>query len=146
MSNQSSSFELLHKAVQKWVWSQGWTALRDIQENSIPPVLRRDTDVIISASTAGGKTEAAFMPILSHILSNPSLGFDVLYVSPLKALINDQHRRLVDMTSSTNVNVTPWHGDIDASRKNHALKNPSGILIITPESLESFLINRNLLV
>ena len=146
MSNQSSSFELLHKAVQKWVWSQGWTALRDIQENSIPPVLRRDTDVIISASTAGGKTEAAFMPILSHILSNPSLGFDVLYVSPLKALINDQHRRLVDMTSGTNVNVTPWHGDIDASRKNHALKNPSGILIITPESLESFLINRNQLV
>lgn len=87
------------------------------------------------------------MPILSHILSNPSsAGFDVLYVSPLKALINDQYRRLVDMTSGTNVNVTPWHGDIDASRKTRALKNPSGILIITPESLESFLINRNQLV
>ena len=143
MSNQSSSFELLHESVQKWVWSQGWTSLRDIQENSIPPVLRRDTDVIISASTAGGKTEAAFMPILSNILSNPSSGFDVLYVSPLKALINDQYRRLIDMTSGTNVNVTPWHGDIDASRKARALKNPSGILIITPESLESFLINRN---
>ena len=144
MSNQSSSFELLHEAVQKWVWRQGWTSLRDIQENSIPSVLRRDTDVIISASTAGGKTEAAFMPILSHILSNPSsAGFDVLYVSPLKALINDQYRRLLDMTSGTRVAVTPWHGDVDASRKTSALKNPSGIMVITPESLESFLINRN---
>lgn len=143
MSNQSSSFELLHDSVQKWIWSQGWTSLKDIQENSIPVVLRRDSDVIISAATAGGKTEAAFLPILSHILTNPSEGFDVLYVSPLKALINDQYRRLLDMTSETEVDVTPWHGDIDSSRKAKSFKNPSGILIITPESLESFLINRN---
>ena len=143
MSNLSSSFELLHDSVQKWIWRQGWTSLKDIQENSIPIVLRRESDVIISAATAGGKTEAAFLPILSHILSNPSEGFDVLYVSPLKALINDQYRRLLDMTSGTDVEVTPWHGDIDASRKVKALKKPSGILIITPESLESFLINRN---
>ena len=143
MNNQSSSFELLHDSVQKWIWRQGWTSLKDIQENAIPIVLRRDSDVIISAATAGGKTEAAFLPILSHILSNPLEGFDVLYVSPFKALINDQYRRLLDMTSGTDVEVTPWHGDIDASRKVKALKKPSGILIITTESLESFLINRN---
>ena len=143
MSDNSSSFELLHESVQKWVWNQGWTSLRDIQENSIPVVLSGDSDVIISASTAGGKTEAAFLPILSRLLSEPSVGYDVLYVSPLKALINDQYRRLLDMTSDTSVTVTPWHGDIDASRKARSLKNPSGILIITPESLESFLINRN---
>lgn len=143
MNVQSSSFELLHDSVRNWVWRQGWSSLRDIQENTIPVVLQRDCDVIISAATAGGKTEAAFLPILSHLLSNPSQGFDVLYVSPLKALINDQYRRLLDMTSGTRVEVTPWHGDIDASRKTRALKNPSGILIITPESLESFLINRN---
>lgn len=143
MNVQSSSFELLHDSVRNWVWRQGWSSLRDIQENTIPVVLQRDCDVIISAATAGGKTEAAFLPILSHLLSNPSKGFDVLYVSPLKALINDQYRRLLDMTSGTSVVVTPWHGDIDASRKARALKNPSGILIITPESLESFLINRN---
>ena len=125
------------------MWSQGWTSLRDIQENSITVVLSGDKDVIISASTAGGKSEAAFLPILSRLLSEPSDGYDVLYVSPLKALINDQYRRLLDMTSGTPVNVTPWHGDIDASRKSRSLKNPSGILIITPESLESFLINRN---
>ena len=143
MSDNSSSFELLHESVQKWVWNQGWTSLRDIQENSIPVVLRGDSDVIISASTAGGKTEAAFLPILSRLLTEPSEGYDVLYVSPLKALINDQYRRLLDMTSGTSVRVTPWHGDIDASRKARSLKNPAGILIITPESLESFLINRN---
>ena len=143
MNNQSSSFELLHDSVQRWIWRQGWTSLKDIQENSIPVVLRRDSDVIISAATAGGKTEAAFMPILSHVLSYPSEGFDVLYVSPLKALINDQYRRLLDMTSGTDVEVTPWHGDIDALRKVKALKKSSGILIITPESLESFLINRS---
>lgn len=143
MSDNSSSFELLHESVQKWVWNQGWTSLRDIQENSIPVVLRGDSDVIISASTAGGKTEAAFLPILSRLLAEPSEGYDVLYVSPLKALINDQYKRLLDMTSGTSVQVTPWHGDIDASRKARSLKNPAGILIITPESLESFLINRS---
>ena len=141
MSNKSSSFELLHESVQKWIWRQGWKSLRDIQENSIPIVLRRDSDMIISAATAGGKTEAAFLPILSNILSEPTAGYAVLYVSPLKALINDQYRRLIDMTAGTDVEVTPWHGDIDASRKAKSLKNPSGILIITPESLESFLIN-----
>lgn len=143
MNGQSSSFELLHESVQKWIWKQGWTSLRDIQENSIPVVLRRDSDMIISAATAGGKTEAAFLPILSHIISESNTGYDVLYVSPLKALINDQYRRLQDMTAETKVAVTPWHGDIDASRKTKSLKNPSGILIITPESLESFLINRS---
>ena len=108
---------MLHASVQKWIWKQGWTSLRDIQENSIPVVLRGDSDVIISASTAGGKTEAAFLPILSKIITDPGRGYDVLYVSPLKALINDQTRRLQDMTAGINVEVTPWHGDIAASRK-----------------------------
>ena len=125
---------MLHASVQKWIWKQGWTSLRDIQENSIPLVLRGDSDVIISASTAGGKTEAAFLPILSKIITDPGSGYDVLYVSPLKALINDQTRRLQDMTAGINVEVTPWHGDIATSRKAKSLKNPSGILVITPES------------
>ena len=57
-SNTSSSFQLLDPRVQKWIWNQGWNSLKDIQENSIPIVLKRDSDVIISAATAGGKTEA----------------------------------------------------------------------------------------
>ena len=146
MNRNSNSFELLHEVVQKWIWKQGWTSLKDIQENSIPVVMERNSDVIISASTAGGKTEAAFLPILSKILSDHKPGYDVLYISPLKALINDQYRRLSDMTEGTDIKVTPWHGDIDASRKAKSLKNPSGIVIITPESLESFLVNRTELV
>ena len=144
MTHKSSSFELLHEKVQNWIWRQGWTSLKEIQENTIPIVLKGDCDVIVSAATAGGKTEAAFLPILSNILSEDfeSSGYDVLYISPLKALINDQYRRLLDITKDLNINVTPWHGDISISIKNKSVKNSSGILIITPESLESFLINR----
>lgn len=144
MTHKSSSVELLHEKVQNWIWKQGWTSLKEIQENTIPIVLKGDCDVIISAATAGGKTEAAFLPILSNLLSEDfgSSGYDVLYISPLKALINDQYRRLLDMTKGLNINVTPWHGDISISVKNKSVKNSSGILIITPESLESFFINR----
>lgn len=143
MSRASTSFDLLDERVRRWIWRQGWTSLKDIQENAIPAVLAGNSDVIISASTAGGKTEAAFLPILTSILQNgKSFGYQVLYISPLKALINDQYRRLADMTSEMGIDVIPWHGDIDAARKTWSLKNPNGIVIITPESLESFLINR----
>ena len=143
MSRASASFDLLDERVRRWIWRQGWTSLKDIQENTIPIVLTGDRDVIISASTAGGKTEAAFLPILTSILqSDITFGYQVLYISPLKALINDQYRRLSDMTAEMGIDVIPWHGDIDAARKNRSLKNPNGIVIITPESLESFLINR----
>lgn len=143
MSRVSASFDLLDERVRRWIWRQGWTSLKDIQENAIPVVLTGNSDVIISASTAGGKTEAAFLPILTSILQNgKSFGYQVLYVSPLKALINDQYRRLSDMTSEMGIDVIPWHGDINVTRKTRSLKNPNGIVIITPESLESFLINR----
>lgn len=143
MRNISSSFNLLDPKVQQWVWKQGWNSLKDIQENSIPIVLNQNTDVIISAATAGGKTEAAFLPIITSILREKStFGYQVLYISPLKALINDQYRRLLEMTADMGIGVIPWHGDIDASRKSKSLKNPNGIVIITPESLESFLINK----
>lgn len=143
MSRVSASFDLLDERVRRWIWRQGWTTLKDIQENAIPAVLTGNSDVIISASTAGGKTEAAFLPILTSILQKgKSFGYQVLYVSPLKALINDQYRRLSDMTSEMGIDVIPWHGDINVARKTRSLKNPNGIIIITPESLESFLINR----
>lgn len=143
MSNTSSSFHMLDSRIQKWIWNQDWSSLKDIQESSIPIVLKRDGDVIISAATAGGKTEAAFLPILTHILQNGDKdGYQVLYISPLKALINDQHRRLSEITSELNIDIIPWHGDIDAARKQKSLRSPNGIIIITPESLESFFINR----
>ena len=85
MSRVSASFDLLDERVRRWIWRQGWTSLKDIQENAIPAVLTGNSDVIISASTAGGKTEAAFLPILTSILQNgKSFGYQVLYNSSLK--------------------------------------------------------------
>lgn len=142
MKQQSSSFQLLDSKVQQWIWRQGWTSLKDIQENAIPPILDGDCDVIISAATAGGKTEAVFLPVLTNILRNGNTGgYQVLYISPLKSLINDQYRRLLDMTKEMPISITPWHGDIPSSIKKKSLKHPNGILIITPESLESMLMH-----
>lgn len=141
---QSSSFDLLATKVQQWVWRQGWTSLRDIQENSIPPILGCDSDVIISAATAGGKTEAVFLPVLTNILQSENhSGYQILYISPLKSLINDQNRRLIDMTQEMSINVTPWHGDISSNKKTSSINNPNGILIITPESLESLFMHHH---
>lgn len=142
---RSSSFDLLDTKVQQWVWKQGWTSLKDIQENSIPPILDGNCDVIISAATAGGKTEAVFLPILTNILKWESVsGYQVLYISPLKSLINDQYRRLLDMTKDMSINTTPWHGDISSNKKHKSLKDPNGILIITPESLEALFVHHHL--
>ncbi|MFK5891728.1 MAG: DEAD/DEAH box helicase [Pseudomonadota bacterium] len=140
--SKSQGFELLHEGVQRWIWQQNWNELRDIQERAIGPILKADCDVVISASTAAGKTEAAFLPACSLMKERQSKGISILYVSPLKALINDQYRRLQSLCEILDVPVTPWHGDISQSQKNKQFKNPSGILLITPESLESLLLNR----
>ena len=142
MQQKKSAFVMLASSIQRWIWKHGWTSLNEIQEKSIPIILKADSDVIISAATAGGKTEAALFPILTSIDDEDSFGCKVLYVSPLKALINDQYRRLLDITEGTHIKVTPWHQDVSVSLKNRFLKTPSSILIITPESLESFLMNR----
>ena len=89
-----SHLGLLDARIQRWVWSKGWTALRDAQELAIPVLLDARQDVIISAATASGKTEAAFLPILSQLARNGEEMGVVLYISPLKALINDQWGRL----------------------------------------------------
>jgi ATP-dependent Lhr-like helicase len=138
----SSSFQLLDERIQRWVWQKGWTNLRDAQERAIPALVEADQDVIIAAATAAGKTEAAFLPILTHLLRHePAIGC-VLYISPLKALINDQWDRLGVLCEELEIPVVPWHGDIASSRKQRFLKNPKGILLITPESLEALFVNR----
>lgn len=135
----SESYQKLHPKVQKWIFQQGWPELREIQNKAIEPILAGNKDVIISASTAAGKTEAFFLPACSAI-AEKSQGFGILYISPLKALINDQFRRLESLCDILGMDVTPWHGDSTQSKKNKAKKAPSGILLITPESLESLLI------
>lgn len=138
----SSSFELLDHRVQRWIWSKGWGSLREVQELSIPPILGGTHDVIITASTASGKTEAAFFPILTELLKEESNKSLVVYIGPLKALINDQFNRVADLCDSLEIPVHPWHGDISMSVKNKFFSNPSGILLITPESIEAMFVNR----
>lgn len=141
-NSESSSFDLLDRRIQRWIWSEGWSTLRDIQELTIPVLIGADRDAIIAAATASGKTEAAFFPILSHLLRDEQLKGAVLYISPLKALINDQWERLQRLCDILEIPVIPWHGDIATTRKHKFLKDPRGILLITPESVEALFVNR----
>jgi ATP-dependent Lhr-like helicase len=136
---ESSAFHQLDSRIQRWIWQAGWTELKDAQERAIAPILRGDTDVIIAAATASGKTEAAFFPVLTKLLVNPVGNGVALYISPLKALINDQWARLDGLCESLEIPVTPWHGDSPDSKKKHFLKKPAGCVLITPESLEALL-------
>lgn len=135
----NSDYRRLDSRIQKWVFKQGWADLREIQKQAIDPILAGNQDLLISASTAAGKTEAFFLPACSAIANNTD-GFGILYLSPLKALINDQYRRLEGLCEMLDMRLTPWHGDSAQSKKKQAKKDPSGILLITPESLESLLI------
>ncbi len=136
----SSAYDSLDPRVRKWVYKQGWSALRPLQESAIPAILARDQDVLISAGTAAGKTEAFFLPACSATADIMG-GFGIVYISPLKALINDQYRRLESLGEALDMPVTPWHGDVPQSTKKKIRTDPAGILLITPESLESLLIN-----
>lgn len=146
VSRVSEAFERLHPRVRRWIWRQEWTELRDLQERAIPAILEGGSDVVLAAATASGKTEAAFLPILSHLaeVASDQDGFRVLYLSPLKALINDQYHRLRLMCDAAGVSVHRWHGDVTSSRKAAALKKPDGILLITPESLEALFVRRGM--
>ena len=144
-SNPSSAFDLLAEPVRRWIWDQGWTELRDIQERAITTLLTGDRDLVIAAPTAGGKTEAAFLPLISSVLTEPGPGgFDLVYVAPLRALINDQLGRVEDLCAQAGLPIYPWHGDISQGVKSRARRNPRGVLMITPESLEALFVLRGL--
>jgi ATP-dependent Lhr-like helicase len=121
----------------------GWTELRPIQSDAIRAVLQSENDLIISAATASGKTEAAFLPIISRLSESPNGSVGALYISPLKALINDQFRRLEELCEYAEIPVHKWHGDVGQGAKAKLVKNPSGIVLTTPESLESMFVNRS---
>ena len=145
ISRQSTGFDRLEKPVQRWIWTKGWTDLRDIQERSIPALLDGQNDLIVAAATASGKTEAVFLPLLSELLSNSrGDGFNLVYIGPTKALINDQFERLEDLCATLGLPVYPWHGDISQSTKERARKLPGGVLLITPESLEALFVLRGM--
>ncbi len=134
-----SVFERLAPYIQDYIYASKWTELRDIQVAACEVVFDSDDNLLLSSGTASGKTEAAFLPVLTELYYKPSSSVGVLYISPLKALINDQFRRLDLLLLESDLPVCKWHGDASASDKNRNDKNPKGVLQITPESLESLL-------
>ncbi|MBD0302738.1 MAG: DEAD/DEAH box helicase [Tolypothrix sp. T3-bin4] len=137
------TFSRLAPFIQEYIYHHNWTELRPVQIAASKVIFDTDAHLLVAAGTASGKTEAAFLPILSLLYENPAETIGALYIGPIKALINDQFARLNDLLKEADIPVCHWHGDVSQSRKKQLLKNPKGILQITPESLESLLINKN---
>ncbi len=129
--------------VQDFIYRSNWESLRAIQAAAGDAIFNTDENVLLSASTASGKTEAAFFPILTLFSEDMPRSVGAIYIGPLKALINDQFMRLNDLCEEADIPVWHWHGDVAQSHKNKLMKNPSGILQITPESLEAMLIRKH---
>ena len=135
------SFNLLSEPIRKFIYEKGWDELRPIQNAAISRILGSDENYILASRTASGKTEAAFLPILSKVDFNEP-GVQVLYISPLIALINDQFYRVEELCKNLDVDVVKWHGEANKTVKDRLLKNPKGIVLITPESLEAMFVNK----
>lgn len=135
-------FDRLAPFIQDYIYQNKWEELRGIQVAACDVIFDSDDNLLLSSGTATGKTEAAFLPILTQLYNNPSRSVGVLYISPLKALINDQFKRLDQLLADSGIPVTKWHGDASLSLKNKLVKNPEGLLQITPESLESLISNK----
>jgi Lhr-like helicase len=134
-------FDRLHPALQHHIVnSLGWQDLRPFQQAVIEPVLA-GRHLLILAPTAGGKTEAAFFPVLSRMLTDGWRGLSVLYVCPIKALLNNLDARLERYCSLLGRRSALWHGDIAAGRKKAVLRDPPDCLLTTPESLEVMLVS-----
>lgn len=118
----------------------GWTTLRPLQRDALAPVLRGD-DALLLAPTAGGKTEAAAFPILTRMAAEGWTGLSVIYLCPLKALLNNLLPRLEVYGAWAGRRVALWHGDTPASQRQSMLIDPPDVLLTTPESLESMLVS-----
>lgn len=134
----SQAYDALDPRIQQFIWTQGWAELRPVQVLAAQALLASPQDVLIAAATASGKTEAAMFPLLTQLVRAPNPGL-VIYVSPLKALINDQLSRSLAVCEALGVPVHPWHGDVGQAAKQRFAKSPTGLLLITPESLEAML-------
>lgn len=135
------SYELLSEPIRRYIRNKKWEFLRPIQHAAILRILTTEDHYILASRTASGKTEAAFLPILSA-LNFDEPGVQVVYISPLIALINDQFFRIEEMCKDLEIPITRWHGEASVSAKKKLQKTPSGIILITPESLEALFVNK----
>lgn len=137
-----STFDRLHAALQHHVVNTlGWPELRPLQEMTIDPLLAGE-DALLLAPTAGGKTEAAFFPLVSRMLDEDWRGLSVVYVCPIKALLNNLEIRLRHYCELVGRRCASWHGDTTASARKKLLVEPPDCLLTTPESLEVILTTR----
>lgn len=136
------AYDALHPEIRKWIREQEWTGLRPVQADATAAILGSGADVLISAGTAAGKTEAAFLPALTQAAGAHGDGLTILYVAPLKALINDQFGRLTNLCERLELPVVRWHGDAPQAAKTRLIAKPRGIVLITPESIEAMFVRR----
>ena len=135
------AFDRLHPALQHHIVnSLGWRDLREVQALSIDAYLDGNNMVVL-APTAGGKTESAFFPVISQMLSESWEGLSVLYVSPIKALLNNQEQRLHKYMQLVGRRAALWHGDTPQGERKRILSDPPDCLLTTPESLEVMLVS-----
>ena len=137
------TFDRYAPFVQEYIYRNHWENLRAIQVAAGEAIFNTDDHVLLTASTASGKTEAAFFPIITLFSEDPPASIGCIYIGPLKALINDQFSRLNDLCAEAGIPVWHWHGDVAQSHKEKLMKHPSGILQITPESLEAMLLHKH---
>lgn len=137
-----SIFERFSPLVQEFIYRNEWQNLREVQTVAAKIIFESEDNLILSASTSSGKTEAAFFPVISIMSENECNSVEAIYIAPLKSLINDQFQRIEELLLESEIPVHKWHGDVSTSHKNSLLKNPRGVLQITPESLESMLMGR----
>ena len=143
MTKADMLFERFPEYIQRFIYENQWSALRQVQIAAGDCLWNSQNNLLLCSSTASGKTEAVFFPILTELEENPAKSIAVLYIAPLKSLINDQFLRMEDILEESGVPVFHWHGDVSSSHKKQLLDAPNGILQITPESLESMLLNRS---
>lgn len=135
-------FYRLAPFIKEFIYKNRWENLREAQVDACRVLFDTPYHLLIASGTASGKTEAAFFPALTELYERPSNSVGILYIAPLKALINDQFTRLNDLLREGNIPVWHWHGDVPQADKTKLMQNPSGVLQITPESLEGLLMNR----
>ena len=137
------AFDRYAPFVQEYIYRNHWENLRSIQVAAADAIFNTDENVLLTASTASGKTEAAFFPIITLFSEDMPSSVGCIYIGPLKALINDQFSRLNDLCAEADIPVWHWHGDVAQSHKAKLMRHPSGILQTTPESLEALLLHKH---
>lgn len=125
--------------LREYIYGSRWASFRDIQTRAFDVFASGDDHILISAGTSSGKTEAAMFPVISSLYKNPCEGIGAMYIGPLKALIDDQFERIDPILRESGIRITGWHGDASRTAKEALLEFPSGILQITPESLQNII-------